>query len=99
MLRYLAPLLLIALMGALSVFFLHILSRRPTIRTILLLPLGPDVAAELMLRESLHALSRLPCTVELTVALHDTVRRPAGFERISILQQQHPFSPSCPTRG
>lgn len=91
MLRYLAPLLLIALMGALSVFFLHILSRRPTIRTILLLPLGPDVAAELMLRESLHALSRLPCTVELTVALHDTSADRQALERISILQQEYPF--------
>ena len=57
----------------------------------MLLPLGPDVAAELMLRESLHALSRLPCTVELTVALYDTGADRQALERISILQQEYPF--------
>ena len=48
-------------------------------------------AAELVLRESLHALSRLPCTVELTVALHDTGADRQALERISILQQEYPF--------
>lgn len=89
--NYLAPLILIALMAALSVFFLHILSRQPTVRTVVLLPVGGGVAAELMLRESVAALSRLSCEVELAVVLHGAEADPQTLQCLSLMQQDYPF--------
>ena len=87
---YLAPLLIIALMVALSFFFLHILTKRPTIRTVVLLPVGEGMATELMLRESLTALSHLSCSVEVTVALLDTGTDEDAARRIRLMEHDYP---------
>ena len=77
---YLAPLLIIALMVALSFFFLHILTKRPTIRTVVLLPVGEGMATELM----------LSCSVEVTVALLDTGTDEDAARRIRLMEHDYP---------
>ena len=86
----LAPLAVIALMAGLAVFFLWLLSRQPVTRTVVLLPVEGDCPAELLLRQSLAALSRVSCATDLTVVILNLGAEEETLRRLQLLQHDYP---------